>query len=244
MKTCKTLVKTGDLVQVNLYTNAIQYGQKRIIVPTIKQKKEAVLLARQSCYRAKDNMRRLIIGNMHTHKEKAVFLTLTFKENITELSRANKQFRYFIKRMNGYLGYPFRYVAVPEFQMRGAVHYHMIVFNMPFIKGEKIEHEIWKNGATNIKLLKKGHGAFHYITKYMNKNFFDERYRNKKRYFSSVENRPVKYLPQIYADEFQGHIDNYELTGDTVITMKDKSGFEVNTVRRLEYFRLGQRILR
>jgi len=244
MLTSKTLVKTGVLVQVNLYKNAIQYGHQRRVSNSIKPKIDKNILASQASHRAKENMRRLIIGNMHHHKEKAVFLTLTFKENITELSRANKQFRYFVKRMNGYLGYPFRYIAVPEFQQRGAVHYHMIVFNMPFIKGEKIEREIWKNGATNIKLVRKGYGAFAYITKYMNKNFNDERYRNKKRYFSSVANRPSKYMPQVYAEEFLEHSANYQLLGEEVRILKDTKGEEYNTVRRIEYLRQGQRILR
>ena len=53
------------------------------------------------------------------------FVTLTFRENITDLTEANRLFKIYImqlKRMNP----DFAYLCVPEFQKRGAVHYHML----------------------------------------------------------------------------------------------------------------------
>lgn len=57
------------------------------------------------------------------------FVTLTFKENISDIDEANKIFhrwRTSISRAMKNLGSEFKYLCVPEFQKRGAVHYHML----------------------------------------------------------------------------------------------------------------------
>lgn len=57
------------------------------------------------------------------------FITLTFKENVTDVSEANKAFNIYITQVRRYCkehGREFYYIAVPEFQKRGAVHYHML----------------------------------------------------------------------------------------------------------------------
>ena len=64
-----------------------------------------------------------------------MFLTLTFSDNITNISYAFREFSKYIQRLNYALGFNLKYVAVPQFQERGAVHFHVILFNFPFISG-------------------------------------------------------------------------------------------------------------
>lgn len=67
------------------------------------------------------------------HDEFKTFITLTFKENITDLDYANKKFNQYcinIRRKCKKLGFEFKYIGVPEFQKRGAVHYHLLT-NLP-----------------------------------------------------------------------------------------------------------------
>ncbi len=53
------------------------------------------------------------------------FLTLTFAENLTDLTIANKKFNVAMKVVRR--KFPdFKYIGVPEFQERGAVHYHLM----------------------------------------------------------------------------------------------------------------------
>lgn len=53
------------------------------------------------------------------------FVTLTFAENVTDINKANKLFNNYITIIKRY--YPdFMYLGVPEFQKRGAVHYHFL----------------------------------------------------------------------------------------------------------------------
>lgn len=53
------------------------------------------------------------------------FITLTFKENITDIVYANKIFNAWVSNVRK-LKKDFKYIAVPEFQKRGAVHYHIL----------------------------------------------------------------------------------------------------------------------
>lgn len=72
--------------------------------------------------RSKFQMERLIKSN---EKEFKTFITLTFADNIKDIKEANKKIHIwctYIKRLKN----DFKYIGVPEFQKRGAVHYHFL----------------------------------------------------------------------------------------------------------------------
>lgn len=75
----------------------------------------------KSCSRAKTTVRRKLL-TMSADR----MLTLTFRENLTDLDEAWRVFKYFAKLMRGHFNH-FAYVAVPEYQKRGAVHFHLAV---------------------------------------------------------------------------------------------------------------------
>ncbi|MNQ94388.1 hypothetical protein D3C85_1099040 [compost metagenome] len=111
------------------------------------------------------------------------FITLTFKENIDDLEQANKYFKAFIRKLKKDCK-DFQYLAVIEFQKRGAIHYHMLC-NMPYMRVEKIR-EHWRSviGEGNIDMQRIDHvdniGA--YVIKYMTKEDADARLIGKKMY--------------------------------------------------------------
>jgi hypothetical protein len=107
------------------------------------------------------------------------FLTLTFAENITDVKVANKEFKKGIKRLR-YLYPDLKYLAVIEFQERGAVHYHMLA-KLPFIKNSKLA-EIWGNGFVKIRQISHVDDVGRYVTKYMNKDLSDIRLQGLKAY--------------------------------------------------------------
>jgi hypothetical protein len=80
------------------------------------------LVATKSANRARTKVRRtcLEIGVDR-------LMTLTFKENVTEIDDAWKKYKYFCKLMKQRYGERWAYVAVPEYQKRGAVHFHLAV---------------------------------------------------------------------------------------------------------------------
>lgn len=131
-----------------------------------------------SVNRTRTEIRRLINSNPQLTK----FMTLTFAKNITDLKEANYIFNQFIKRMN--YKYPdFKYLAIPEFQQRGAVHYHLLC-EMPFIHFREIT-EIWGQGNIDIKTLNNVDNIGAYVCKYLSKDMFDERTFAKKKFFRS-----------------------------------------------------------
>ena len=146
--------------------------------------------------RARNNLRRLINMNFNN---KSLFVTLTFKENIQDIPHANKEFKKFIQRMR-YKQPNFAYVAVIEFQKRGAIHYHMVCNLDTHWKDhdelqarERELAEIWTNGFCDIQEIKHLDNVGAYLIKYMTKDNVDSRLEGKKRYFSSKNlDRPIE----------------------------------------------------
>lgn len=145
--------------------------------------------------RARTNLRRLIEANSYQWRNsrgrpyKPVFITLTFAENVQDFDTANHEFKLFIMRLGNLVGGResqncLKYVVVPEFQKRGAIHYHLIIFNMPYIPAKKIA-DIWRNGFIKVNSIDNVDNIGAYVCKYMGKDLDDERLRGKKSYFSS-----------------------------------------------------------
>ena len=64
--------------------------------------------------RAKRDLRRLINANIG---EFSKFVTLTFRENITDLKVANYEWKKFKQRLETKIGYKLQYLVVIEFQI-------------------------------------------------------------------------------------------------------------------------------
>lgn len=145
--------------------------------------------------RARSDLRRLIQANNKQWKDtkgmtyKPVFLTLTFADNIQDFETANHEFKLFMMRL-GNKAYNrnnqncLKYVVVPEFQKRGAIHYHLVLFNLPYLPSKSIA-ECWGNGFIKIKAIDQVDNVGAYVCKYMGKDLDDDRLRGKKCYFSS-----------------------------------------------------------
>lgn len=72
--------------------------------------------------RSKNNMCRLIYANEDKFK---TFITLTFEDDIKDIEIANLEFQKLIRKVKRVYN-NFCYVAVPEFQKNGRIHYHLI----------------------------------------------------------------------------------------------------------------------
>ena len=130
--------------------------------------------------RAKRDIRRLVNCNIG---EFSKFVTLTFRENITDLKVANYEWKKFKQRLETKIGYKLQYLVVIEFQKRGAIHYHCVMFNLPYIQNNKLQ-EIWGNGFVKINNIDNVDNVGAYVCKYMTKTD-DDRLLGQKMYFSS-----------------------------------------------------------
>jgi hypothetical protein len=130
---------------------------------------------------ARNNLRRLALMNFDN---KSKFITLTYKDNVTDLEESNGEFKKFIKRLNYYLKKEgkesVQYLTVIEFQKRGAIHYHMIC-NLNYIKAETLS-KLWRHGFVKINRITHVDNIGAYVVKYMTKEDADVRLIGKKMY--------------------------------------------------------------
>jgi len=239
------VIQTGCFFEVYDYKNAIKIPLK--ILPTEhleyplsqateeNRKKHALSASK----RAEAKLRRLITGNMYNHTEVPKFLTLTFDPKrhpeANDLGYANYQFHLFRKRLTNASNVHLDYVAVPEKQMNGYWHYHIVMLNMPYMPYQQFEHEVWKNGATNMKRIYRSRGTCAYVSKYLRKSFSDTSIRHKKRYFQTVKHQPhTEYDPfrarAIITPLFE-MVPKFEHT----YTIAKRDGGVLNIIRKREY---------
>lgn len=134
--------------------------------------------------RARRTIRRLIEANVSPSR-KPIFMTFTFARNVRTLEEANPLFSTAVKEMQRRWGRT-RYLCVPEFQQRGAVHYHAIFFDLPYILHIKRKmSKLWPHGFVQVKAIRKVKSIGLYVSKYLQKGVGDERTVGHKAFFTS-----------------------------------------------------------
>ena len=135
---------------------------------------------REKCSnRAARTVRRLVNSNIAINSK---FLTLTFADHVTDLKKANYEFKKFKQRFEYYLGVRIKYLCVPEFTKKGRIHYHVVLFNLPFVKNKTLQ-SIWSNGFIKINKIDNCDNVGAYVSKYMTKD--NEQMIEEKSYFTS-----------------------------------------------------------
>lgn len=89
----------------------------------------------------------------------------------------------FIKRVNYKFNTKIKYLAVIEFQERGAVHYH-VLSDIPYIP-QKTLQELWGHGFVYINKVQHVDNIGAYIVKYMTKDTSDTRLQGLQAYLHS-----------------------------------------------------------
>jgi len=122
--------------------------------------------------------------------EVALLATLTYRENQTDLKAAYRDLLSFIQALRYKFGKLFRYIAVPEFQKRGAVHFHCLFWGLPdsVFREERISRLVattWGQGFVYLKMTDGNERLSSYLSKYMAKAFTDFRLRGQKSYVAS-----------------------------------------------------------
>lgn len=160
------------------------------------------------------------------------FITLTFKENVKDLKKANKEFQKYRRKVKK--NFPeFKYLCVPEFQQRGAVHYHILsnlecnsqlipkrrkkktyneekqryydlhYYNLTFWeKGYSTAFDIINEVDSNFKLEK-------YITKYLYKDFDNRFFGHNKFFYSQNCNLPKTTYLDLDDETYQALLLQY-----------------------------------
>lgn len=245
--TNRKIILSGDILERFQYALPVAYNFIR--KPSqggsslVRESPEAVLA--RSLSQTKHKLVRTINSNARQWLDQSQnpfepkFTTLTFAENVADLNTANHEFTNFLKNFNYYLTRSrvnhLRYVCVPEFQKRRAVHFHSVFFNLPWFQNETLR-EIWSHGFVNIRGVSHVPNVGMYMTKYMTKDAIDNRLIGRKRYFSSRNlNRPIlirdPYRVDVVTKIIRGVPTTYENTyeskhqGETELRVYDLAKF-------------------
>ena len=196
------IIQSGDIVEIYEYSEGYLKGftltENEINNRTSSESNTGDTNSRERALkRAKTNLRRLINSNVGQYGKEftAKFLTLTFRENVQDIKQANYEFQKFIKRLNyklyGTKKANLKYTTVIEFQKRGAIHYHTIIYNMPYLEANEISN-IWENGFIKINKIDDIDNVGAYVGEYLGQaekgqghDPEDDRLKGRKSYFSS-----------------------------------------------------------
>ena len=139
--------------------------------------------------RASMVFRRLVSSNL-SRVEFPLLITITYADNQTDIRQGYKDFTSFIQALRYKFGKNFRYISVPEFQKRGAVHFHALFWGLPFElflseRKTRFLASLWGKGFVYMKETDGNEKLSFYLAKYMAKAFMDDRLKNQKAYVAS-----------------------------------------------------------
>lgn len=193
----KKLVVSGNVAELYEYEQPTIKGYTRQRIgranENMTDEKTKIENRKKTRIRARQSVSRLVNANASRMDK---FITLTFKDNVTDIRQANKEFKKFIQRLNYNTKGRLMYIAVIEFQKRGAIHYHMLS-NAPYIENEQL-NALWGNGFVKINKIDNVDNLGAYVTKYMNKDLKDDRLQGKRCFLTS---KNLKREKEIYNAE-------------------------------------------
>lgn len=185
------VIQSGSVVEVYRYHQFVSLPRS----PFYKKQKKYHYVKHSlpdnracSASRSRRNFMRLVNSNTACGKNADCFLTLTFRPkklcNLVEANYEWKKFHQKLKRLVPNLSYCLAYEWGSK---NGRFHYHIILFDFPFIEADVLE-SLWGNGFIKIKKIdpKTLTNVGAYVAKYMAKDMAGGHYiDNKRRYFAS-----------------------------------------------------------
>ena len=178
-----TVKRCGNVVEVrymagNTPTITIEklsadlYADKRTGEVKEFQHHDSRAADKASLSRSLRKLRDLINSNLQ-NLETALWVTLTYRENMTDPTRLYEDYRRFWQRFKYYLNKqghpPAEYIIAAEPQGRGAWHFHCLFLfpcKAPFIPNSDIA-QIWGHGYSTTKSLKRIGNPGNYLTAYL-----------------------------------------------------------------------------
>lgn len=204
------LVDCGDYVQVYCYEKKKKKNDSddlNLVNPSLldeeKQtnevkKENTNVIETRNIIRSKLQCQRLAKANA---EEWETFITLTFAENEQNIESANRKFRYFVDKIRR-VKKDFKYLCIPEFQKRGAIHYHLLTNistnddKLIYSQSDnpKYKHiKYWNLGFDNIEVIKGDiKKIVGYISKYMTKEIDNRLFGHRRYFYSNNLDKPLE----------------------------------------------------
>jgi hypothetical protein len=145
---------------------------------------------------------------------------------VLPLGHAYKVFSGFIQSLRVYYGKSFRYISVPEFQKRGAVHFHLLIWGISEreILNERLSRNfqhIWQMGFVDCLVTDGSVKLAYYLGKYLVKAQLDRRLLGQKAFVCSRNVVRPRVLPFETAVSFSKEIWEIDLSTDLPLLSKE-----------------------
>lgn len=221
------IVKTGDILEIYEYERDLPERRHS----ARKQKPRISKAYKYISRRRPDNVRRLsksfrgLVSANLTGTEKPLFVTLTMAQ-VVPIKVAYKQYTAFCSRLRRYAGPQFKAITVPEFQKRGAVHFHMLLWqgshslDLENERNTRFIQRLWQFGYVDCIQTDGNLKIAGYLAKYMSKALQDYRLSGEKAY-SATRNvmRPL-HIPYASAVNFSKELFGLDLLTDSPLHEK------------------------
>jgi len=145
--------------------------------------------SRESIRRAVLAFRRLVGANLRG-TDHPVLASFTYGENMESLRQGRSDFNAFARSAKSEFGDGLRYICVAEFQKRGAVHFHSLIWGLPAgtVKRERSTRMVaglWGRGFVDLVETDGSIKLSGYLGKYLSKTFKEPRLSGMKAYICS-----------------------------------------------------------
>lgn len=210
------------------YENTYKYGRRGYSIDDLSERKDENRSA--TLTKARKTIRNIVNSNVNQYGNiTPKFMTLTFKENITDIDQANKEYRKFIKRLNyhvlGSKKCDLKYTCVSEIQDgsreyidnegnkrqglgRGAIHYHVIFYNLPYVPHADLL-KIWgSDNGLRINKIDNVDNVGAYVCAYLTKQGC-QAFEGKKVYFNARGlKKPIEITKKNTTSKVLGNLES------------------------------------
>jgi hypothetical protein len=163
---------------------------------------------------------RLYNCNKNQFKHKDKFLTLTFRRLPDTIDKADYELKKYIQRLKYYSNSKIEYLGIRELQLendRSGIHYHIIMFNMPYIPHRELL-KIWcknnpymdskKASGVNIKAINEGYNEMtNYLTSYQLKDVLDNDFIKGKKTLIKSKGLKTPVKTNLNSEVFQPKLE-------------------------------------
>lgn len=225
----RRLVICKNIIESYVYEKAFSYNWAPMRNDSGGGRKKNSPRARRSdnLFKTQRMLQRLISSNLEAYGERPKFVTYTFADNIKNVEEANERWSLHMRILKRRFG-GLKYLCVIEFQKRGAVHYHVLFFNMPYTRGlKKILADTWGQGFIKIITLSRVNNVGAYVAKYLQEDTHDIRLSGKKAYFCSRGlYKPIEMRNEQGINEWteENCFDSMEMVGEPKSYNSDRYG--------------------
>lgn len=165
------VIKSGSVYEVIEYEKPVMYGYAREHEVTARGEAGSNDEGKRSdnLTRSRQAIRQYIWSNVGKYPK---FVTFTYKENMQDYEQFKYDWKLFVKRMSR-KGIKIRYLYVLEYQQRGAIHIHAVIFNDEYISQDLLA-QAWGKGFVSIEKIDHVRNLGAYVCKYLQKESMQE----------------------------------------------------------------------